>query len=200
MVPRYAKRRRGKAPTKKATAVMDSDDFNKENDQPSSVNISSSRPKASLAAASSLPKANATKAKKTRKVGFVSDQPTEIITFTRNEPPKLQLDGIHSRDYADGDRNNYVSHFVPRYSEEVEEVILDWSSDDQQVGNFWSIHDLGQEFSQTMTLDTEKLSIAELKEELKQRGLSTSGKKAILLARLEEALIEEGAVVQSVEE
>ncbi|KAL6062315.1 hypothetical protein QOT17_012257 [Balamuthia mandrillaris] len=173
MVPRYAKRRRGKAPTKKATAVMDSDDLNKENDRPSSVNISSSRPKA----VSSLPKANATKAKKTRK-----------------------LDGIHSRDYADGDRNNYVPHFVPRYSDEVEEVILDWSSDDQQVGNFWSIHDLGQEFSQTMTLDTEKLSIAELKEELKHRGLSTSGKKAILLARLEEALIEEGAVVQSVEE
>ena len=40
----------------------------------------------------------------------------------------------------------------------------------------------------TANLDPSKLKVAELKEELEKRGLDTSGKKADLVSRLEDAL------------
>ncbi len=44
-------------------------------------------------------------------------------------------------------------------------------------------------------LEPSKMKVAELKEELTKRGLEISGKKADLLARLEEALEDNGKMV-----
>jgi hypothetical protein len=139
--------------------------------------------------------------RKKRKVSFFQ-KPEELVQiqeYSSKQPPKkvVDLDNVFSiaQNSSITFRIKVPKRKLAVYQSENEEVIT-WD-ESEDYGSLYSLADFGDKVQVKVTRDTEKMSVAELRDELKQRGLITQGTKQALRERLDDAIKRELQMMES---